>query len=342
VNSQEKMKTKIKNLICAILYHTGIFHLYLKYFFNTGKKFPAVIINYHSFVQNFDHVMETHPTVTHLIAEFDQELDFLKKYFDVVNLDKIADTLHEGKKFNRPTVAITVDDGYKDNYDLLFPIVKKHQVPVTIFLSTGVIGTNQQLWFSSLSNAILNTKRESLFLNGIFTGKTFPLKNLEEKRASYNSIVQKLKTVETTKRDDYLHLIDEKLETKTSPHRLMLNWDEIREMHNNGVYFGAHTITHPILSKVSNPDGIKEIDESRKKIEQELSIRVRHFAFPNGRPQDFTDELRTFCRHSGFDSVSSCDFGNNSTATDVWNLKRVGSEVPISLFAFNMIRAFRH
>lgn len=334
------MKSKIKNLICRILYHSGLVHLYLKFVLSRGKNFPVVIVNYHSFVKNFDNVMETHPTVTHQIDEFDKEINFLKRYFDIISLDQITEALHEGKGFKRPSVAVTVDDGYKDNYDLLYPVIKKHQIPITIFLSTSVIGTHERLWFSHLSEVLLNTTKKNLSLNGVFN-RTFPLKTIEEKRTAYNTIVQKLKTVETQKRDDYLHLIDERLGMPRNTQRLMMTWDEIREMHKNGVTFGAHTDTHPILSMVPIEIGIQEITDSRCKIEQELQTRVRHFAFPNGRPQDFTEELRSFCRNSGLDTVSSCEYGNNKHATDVWNLKRIGSEVPISLFALNLIKAFK-
>jgi hypothetical protein len=84
----------------------------------------------------------------------------------------------------------------------------------------------------------------------------------------------------------------------------------------------------------------REISESKRIIEENLGVPVRHFAYPNGRPQDFNGKLRSFCKEIGFESISTCDFGNNKTAEDVWALKRVGSYVPLSLFAVNLVRSF--
>ncbi len=87
-------------------------------------------------------------------------------------------------------------------------------------------------------------------------------------------------------------------------------------------------------------DAKREIADSKRKIEQELGVSVRHFAYPNGRLQDFNEVLRRFCQKIGFDSVCTCNYGNNSQTSDIWGLKRIGSEVPISLFAVNVVRSF--
>ena len=104
--------------------------------------------------------------------------------------------------------------------------------------------------------------------------------------------------------------------------------------------FGAHTVTHPILTNMPLADAKKEIADSKKKIEQELGISVRHFAYTNGRPEDFNENLRLYCKEIGFDSVCTCDYGNNKDADERWTLKRIGSEIPISLYAVNVLRAF--
>ena len=78
--------------------------------------------------------------------------------------------------------------------------------------------------------------------------------------------------------------------------RVMLNWDEVRKMARNGITIGSHSHTHPILSRMPIQKAKEEILESKKIIEENLSIKVKHFAFPNGKQDDFNEELRTIVR----------------------------------------------
>ena len=75
------LRKKIKLAVCYIIYHTGLLNFYLKRLFLKGKNFPAVVINYHSFVKDLDGVIETHPSVSHLIDDFKEEVQFLKSNF---------------------------------------------------------------------------------------------------------------------------------------------------------------------------------------------------------------------------------------------------------------------
>ncbi len=337
---KEKFNTTIKLIICHSLYYSGVLHLFMKGFFMRKRGYPVVIINYHSFVKDLNRVMEPHPTVTHRLEDFKGEVSFLRKYFDVVSLDTAIGTLRQKKVFARPTVAITIDDGCKDNFDLLFPFLKESELPVTIFLTSGVIGTNQRIWVNHLGEMILKTHRNTVTLNGPFKAKTYALRTLGQRRQAYHEIVDKLKDINTVARDRYLNKIEQELGSPEHQSPLMLNWDEVRLMSRQNVSFGAHTVSHPILTNVPLEKAKKEILDSKNTIEKQLNHPVRHFAFPNGRPQDFNVELRKFCEDIGFESVSSCEYGNNQNAADVWSLKRIGSEIPLSLFAVNVVRAF--
>ncbi len=334
------MRQKIKLLMCQFLYYTGLLHLMLWCFSKIRRNHSAVIINYHSFVVDANQAMETTPTVTHRISNFREELKFLKKHFDVVPLDAVVDKLKEKKVFQNPAVAITVDDGLKNNFDTLFPVLKDAGVPVTIFLATGMIGTDRRIWVDRLAEVILSTKAPVLALNGIFENEIFTFHGIEQRRSTYSKILNRLKDVDMQQRDVYLKQIERELGAPEAQDRVMLNWDEVRVMEKNNIYFGAHTVTHPILTNMPLEAAKKEIVDSKKKIEQELGIQVKHFAYPNGRPKDFNKELKQFCEEIGFESVCTCDYGNNIEAADVFALKRIGSEVPISLFAVNVFRAF--
>ncbi len=336
----KQIKNIIKLIFCKIVYKTGLLDLYIKYIFLQRDKFPAVIITYHRFVKDLSNTLEYCPTVTHLIDLFENEIRYLQRYYKIVSLNELVNTLSLGKNFKQPTIAITVDDGFKDNYQLLFPLLKRYNIPVTIFVTTGPTGTAKRLWVNRLEEIILETSKTSFSAGWFYAGKIFTLNNIVKKREFYQLLLGKLKDIETCKRDQYLEYIEKILGRPRLKDRIMLNWDEIKEMQKKGVTFGAHTVTHPILTNLPLDDAKKEIVNSKKKIEKELGITINHFAYPNGRPQDFNDELREFCKQIGFKSISSCDYGNNSRREDIWSLKRIGAEVPIELFAINVLRAF--
>jgi len=123
----------------------------------------------------------------------------------------------------------------------------------------------------------------------------------------------------------------------------MLNWQQIREMSNYGISFQPHTMTHPILSKVPLDKAKEEIRLSKEFIESNLSREVKHFAFPNGRKEDFSEELKQYCREIGFSSVSTAVYGNNATGADTYALKRLSPGKNMPIFAVDLIRGFlRH
>jgi len=333
------LKKYLKLIICSFLYYSGLLHIYLQYFFPRRKEFPVVILNYHSFVERMDDVIDVEPSVTHLIDDFKKELRFFKKYFDVASLDAVVDTLRASKKFIRPTIAITVDDGLKNNYDLFFPAVKAEKVPVTVFLTAGLIGTNERVWWDKLAYVFAKTAKNEFSLAAVLDGKEFPLNSLSAKRRAYVNIVEYLKGLPTKDRDECVRQIAVALAVAPENDAGMLTWEQVREMARENVTFGAHTCNHPILTRVPREEAKMEIAESKRIIEKELGVPIWHFAFPNGGEADFNEDLKNFCKGIGFESISTCIFGNNSNERDLLALKRMGHTVPLSLFFINVIRA---
>src|SRR3989338_286356 len=103
-----KFKTKIKDRACAFLLYSGLLHIYLDLIFNKRKYYPAVLVNYHSFTDSLNNKIETDSTVLHKITDFEKELRFMRRYFDIKSLDEIVSSLKTGVGFKKPTIGITV------------------------------------------------------------------------------------------------------------------------------------------------------------------------------------------------------------------------------------------
>ncbi len=333
----QTLRKIIKFTASFLIFYTGIGHVYLRYVYPRRKTFPVVIINYHRFVKDLNNVIDADPAYTHHIDDFKKELGFLKKYFDIVSLDQAVETLKQRQCFVKPTVAITVDDGFADNYELLFPVIRQENVPITIFLIDGFIGTNQKAWFDQLASIIKNTNHTALKVQTP-VARTYSLNSLTEKRKAYLDLSTMMKDMSEKDRKDTLDHVKGHLDRQGDDRPVMLSWEQVKTMSEQGVAFGSHTCTHPILTSVPVNDAKSEILQSKKSIEQKLGMAVKHFAFPNGRPRDFNDELRQYCQEIGFKSISSCEKGCNFRALDVWSLKRIHVAPPLSVFSFGILR----
>ena len=334
------MKATIKNILYCSLYYTGIFFLFLKVFVNSKKNYPIIILTYHRVVKTLKREINSSTAINHPLKNFKREMNFLKRWFSVVALDEAVAMVKSGVLPQKPTVAITFDDGFEDNYFLAYPVLKSLCLPATIFLTAGFIGTDKLPWVDEIDQVFSKTDKRSVQLNSNFNNKVFPLRTIREKRKAFEQIVPKLKHLMYSKR---VKLVDDIMRALAAPaagKRRMLGWHEIQEMSRDGVAFGAHTMSHPILSKMSLEDAKKEIIESKRAIERELKVDVKHFAFPNGKRGDFSPELQQYCKEIGFESVCSCVYGSNKADADVFMLKRISPGKNFPVFVIDLVRAF--
>jgi peptidoglycan/xylan/chitin deacetylase (PgdA/CDA1 family) len=102
----------------------------------------------------------------------------------------------------------------------------------------------------------------------------------------------------------------------------MLAWDQVRLMKHHGVEFGGHTVTHPYLSRLPAEKVAWEVSECKRRIEAELQSEVIHFAYPNGRTEDFTSLSKATLRNAGYQTAVTTIWGVNDATTDRMELRR--------------------
>lgn len=244
-------------------------------------------------------------------AYFDRQMEIIKKYFNPVSLESLITQVENGKVAPR-TVCITFDDGYADNYLHAFPILKKHQVPATIFLATDFIGTGLMPWHDRILLAFKNTKVKSI----TFSPANIVEKKLEDVNASIqvaSHLLSWLKQFSPVQRNEHCEKIiaacgvNEKSASTSGP--LMMDWDQIKEMNQSPlITFGAHTLSHPILSTLPKEAQRSEILGSQELIEKMLGKRVKLFAYPNGRKGDYNTDTKVILKEANF----SCAVTTNS------------------------------
>lgn len=187
---------------------------------------------------------------------FKKHVNFLRDRYKIISVRELINSLKERRGAPENSIVITFDDGYRSNYTDVFPIVKEMEIPISIFITTGEIGS-KRFWHHKVDE-----------LNEI-AGREY--KELNRKY---------LKRVPHKKKREIISRFEEKLNYNPKE-REMLSWDEIKKMSESKfVDFGAHTVSHPILTKAKNFR--EEIIKSKEVLEEKINKSIRYFAYPNG------------------------------------------------------------
>ncbi|MGH7926453.1 MAG: polysaccharide deacetylase family protein, partial [Candidatus Binatia bacterium] len=258
------------------------------------------------------------------VKNFGQQMRVLAECFTVCPLAELIERI---KRDDLPesAVAVTFDDGYCDNYTNAFPILKRHSIPATIFLATDVIGTGRQLWYDEVFAAFRETRVPEL-VDCKLGNTTFPLTSLSARLQAQKEVLKYLWSLDRVTRDMMIGRLRKALyveETSERTARLMLTWEEVAEMYRCGIQFGAHTGSHPALSKLTPEDAREEIRRSKRTIERVLSATVTTFAYPSGRPGDFTVTSKALVEEAGFNCGLTTIFGNNEPGMDLYEMRRI-------------------
>jgi peptidoglycan/xylan/chitin deacetylase (PgdA/CDA1 family)/CelD/BcsL family acetyltransferase involved in cellulose biosynthesis len=298
----------------------------------TRRRKPAGrILYYHRVNDERDPFFPSLPTKV-----FERQMRHVARRHRVVSLGGLVE--HLGSSSPETVVAITFDDGYRDNFDNAFPILQRYGLPATIFLATGSLDSREPLWFEVLSGALKMTGKEFLDVE-IDLPRRFWLRTQEERLRANGELFGTLRRMAEADRQRWLGQILRDLSSSLGVSRndMMLTWDQVRTMKQHHIDFGGHTVTHPYLSRLTRDKVSWEISECKRRIESEVQARVAHFAYPNGREEDFTPWNKETLRNAGYEAAVTTIWGMNDESTDRLELRRGQPwEEDEALFAYKM------
>lgn len=270
------------------------------------------------------------------VCNFAAQMEHIARNFPIVTLDQVCRGEFPGG--HSYYVAVTFDDGYRDNFLCAFPILKKFSIPATVFLATGSIDSGELPWYDQVRLAFKLTARCTLLMTdlggprGCLEQQSSRLRLLERTLAWLRGMAQPARLQATTVLFSRLGVPS----PLNLPHQ-MLRWEEIRQMNKSNIDFGAHTISHPTLSQVSGPDMKREILGSKETIEDRLQLSVLHFAYPFGQPSDFSAQVKRAVQDAGFKTAVTTIWGLNRPDHDRFELRRFSPwELDSALFRMKM------
>lgn len=253
-------------------------------------------------------------------ARFTRQMRYLARHYEVVDCMEGLARL-EARQATGPMVAVTIDDGYADNFEHAWPALQDAGVPATIFLATDYLDKGRMPWPTQVSALLHHATRQTLELADM---DVLPLRTPKERSAAGHVLRQSLSRLDQPKRDRVLARMAEALAPRDMRTCPPLSWDNVRRMQRDGVRFGAHTRYHAWLDRVGPEEQMRELRYGKKRIETELGVPCDIIAYPNGN-HDAT--VRAAAETAGYRFALTQDRGVNRAGTvEPYALRRV--EVP--------------
>ena len=261
---------------------------------------------------------------------FGRQLDYARGHYIVKPLEEIVSALREGHAVEPDWLAITVDDGHRDFYDVAWPELKSRGLSATVFLTTGFLD-GAWLWFDRVNWLFRNARVNFAEVRMRDELARFDLDTAGKRAAAGGCVAESLVDMENAAREGQIRELERILGVTTpqtiAPEYAPLAWSEVREMTANGISFGAHTVTHPTLSALTERVRIdEELRSSKQRVEQETNCEAPVFCYPNGRDADITDAVVESARQCGFQAAVQTEPGLNTRNMDLMRLRRMAVE----------------
>lgn len=221
----------------------------------------------------------------------------MARHFEVVTLGTGLDDWLSGRESQKPRVAITFDDGYRDNEAYAAPILSSHGLTATFFVVSGLVGACERTWYDEAGDMLLRLGR-----NAVLEIERAKAMTPTDRQVWLDDLAREAGPI-TLRNDDLI--MDE-----TALQRLIAAGHEI----------GSHTVTHPLLDQLEGEALRWEIAQSKSDLESKLETTVSGFCYPNG---NLSDAVKTIVDSSGYAYATSSRPGTNRRGdTDRLALRR--------------------
>lgn len=299
-----KMSNSIKNVIKNITYKTISLKPILFHWRKLKLYNKIVVLMYHEIADDFDDIDAW--TVVKK-SDFIRQMEYLSNHFNIISL-KDAIALMKNKNLDnrdKPSVVITFDDGYKGNYQVLLPIIKSMNIPVTIFVATRHVQDQNLYWYDRLINALQLSSTPSpinLSLNYSSLGNYC----INKYRGSENwreteRLLRDLKTLKPDVRENVVEDILKGLNHKPKKDFYNITPLSIKEVMELAdcplVTIGAHSHCHKILTQLTDTKIVETISSSKRLLEDWTGRVVNYFSYPNG---NYNNDVINIIKKTGF------------------------------------------
>ena len=234
---------------------------------------------------------------------FERVLQFLQKNFTILPLDELIEA--PTKRYAKPLTALSSDDGYLDFIEYALPLLKKYDIPSTMFIATECIDLQQPIWTYLVDNLFFHSKKTALNADALGKLPEHLLRpkwvNGEERNAYGRQIKRYLKTAPAKERNSIIQELKHQLDDVEIPRNLMMTWADVSSIRAQGVQVAAHSVTHPTMDTLPDDETIKfELQHAAVRIKEETGAVSKYFSYPNG---SYNDRVLELTKEAGYDAA---------------------------------------
>lgn len=249
---------------------------------------------------------------------FNDLLIWLTRHFDCVPLEDLLKT----PGGERPRLALTFDDGWRDNAEIAFPLLQRHGVPASIFLATDFIGTPRRFWWEAIGESLWNRVGDCRELMEALAARGKPVPRplcspalTAERSRAIGAFLQQLKTLPPSQLDELV------LSCPAQSHPDALSWGQVASLESSGlVRFGSHGAGHAILTQLSDTELQADLARAAATLADHCSAPLPVFCYPNG---DLDPRVRNAVVAQGYRYALSTRPGLVGVATDSLSFPRM-------------------
>lgn len=270
--------------------------------------------------------------------QFDAQVAYLKRHYALLHMDEAVELIQRKKAPRQASVVLTFDDGYRDNYEYAFPILRAHRASAAFYLATSYLGSSVVPWWDRIAYMIKDARKPILNL-GYPATQRFDLR-VEPTGEVIRKVLNLYKAPATRDPERFISELAAACgcELPEHPERLFMTWDEAAEMARGGMTIGSHTHSHRLLSKLSPDEQFDELLASKQLLEHRLHTRVNTLAYPVGIRTAFSRDSKEAARKAGYDAAFSFYGGVNrlDTATEPFDVRRMAVDADLSEERFRL------
>jgi len=272
--------------------------------------------------------------------ELDDQLAFLRRYFNPISLDDLRGLRH-GRPLPKNPALVTFDDGYRDNHDLALPILKRYDVPAIFFVATSYIEERRLFWWDRINYILKSSQRERVVLD--YPG---PLTmDLDGEVGRTRAILSALRIVKhcyaldlerfLAQLADAAGVILDAQEERRFADDLLMTWDQLRSLRAQGMSVQSHTVTHRVVQTLPEEHLAEELTRSKAKLEEELRAPVHALAYPVGITLRFAPHVRRAVAAAGYELAFTNGNGvNHHTRFDPLAITRLSPDYAFPDYQF--------
>ncbi len=261
------------------------------------------------------------------VEAFRRQVEFLRRHYVPVGLHQAVAAFGGRAPLPPSSALVTFDDGFRNNHDHALPVLRELGVPAAVFVTTGMLDRPATLpWVEELSARILRGTGSRLVLRDGDLALDLPLEDAELRARACDLVRRHLKRAGSAVRERWMEQVRRQCplpDGVLEPERFaFLDWDQARALARSGVAIGSHTVHHLCLVGLSEDEMTREVEGSRRRIEEEIGAPCLAFAYPDGAPETISEAGRRRVERAGYAAAFTQIPGPNRAGADCYRLRR--------------------